>query len=104
MRNEKMPKSYIRWQMNTEFIPTDPKVRGELFLKMLAMVKADMEAKSITKWGMCYDASGGYAFSKLGVQDLYTMLSKWTPYVEFDVKPVLNVDEVIESIKSLASG
>ena len=80
-------RAYIKWRMNTEYVPVDPKERGELLLKMLGMVKADMEAKSITKWGMCYDASEGYAFSKLGVQELYTLLAKWTPYVEFDVKP-----------------
>jgi hypothetical protein len=82
----------------------DPKERVGLWLKMLDMVKADMKAKRFTKWGVCYDASEGYVFSDLGVQELYTVLMQWSPYVEFDVKPVLDVDQVIESVKKLASG
>jgi len=93
----------MRWQLNPQFIPLDPKERATLWLKMLEMVKADMAAGVITKWGICYDASAGYAFSKLSPQELYTALLKWMPYVEFDVKPVLNVDQVIESIKKAAA-
>jgi len=99
----KMAKSWVRWQLNPQFIPVDPEKRGKLWLQMLDMVKADMKAGAFTEWGVCYDASAGYAFSELSEQDLYTSLMKWAPYVEFDVKPVLNVDQVIESVKKLAA-
>jgi hypothetical protein len=95
-------KSYVKWKLNPQYIPLDPKERSGLWLKMLDMIKDDLKSGNLTKWGTTYDGSEGYAFSKLGVKELYTMLMKWSPYVEFDVKPVLNVDEVIESIKSLA--
>ena len=61
-----------------------------------------MRARTITSWGIYCDASGGYAFSKLSQQDLYTMVLKWSPYVMFDAKPVLGVDQVIESMKKAA--
>jgi len=99
----KMPKSYMRWRLDPQHIPLDPEKRAKLWLKMLDMVKADMKSGAITGWGICYDASAGYAFSDLSPQELYTVMLKWMPYVDFDVKPVLDVDQVIESIKKAAA-
>ncbi len=98
-----MPKSWLRWQLNSQFTPLDPKERTKLWLSMLDMVKADMKTGVLTDWGVCYDAAIGYAFSELSAQDLYEAMLKWMPYVEFDVKPVLDVDQVIESIKKVAA-
>ena len=98
-----MPKSWVRWQMNMQFTPLDPEERVKLWLSMLNMVKADLETGAFTDWGICYDTSAGYAFSELSEQDLYEVMLKWMPYVEFDVKPVLDVDQVIESIKKVAA-
>jgi len=56
---------------------------------MLEMVKAQLEAGILKKWGVCYDLSGGYGFSELSVTDLYAYLSQWVPHVQFDVKPFL---------------
>ena len=69
---------------------------------MMEMVKKDLEAGILTSWGIYSDANGGYTFSKLGQQDLYTVLLKWSPYVMFDAKPVLGVEKVIESMKKAA--
>jgi hypothetical protein len=70
---------------------------------MLDMVKADLKTGAITDWGVCYNGSAGYALSELSEQDLYEAMLKWMPYVEFDVKPVLDVDQVIESMKKVAA-
>ncbi len=98
-----MPKSYVRWQMNTQFTPVDPEERGKLCMSMLDMVKAGLKTGAFTDLRVCYDASAGYAFSELSEQDLYETMLKWMPYMEFDVKPVLDVDQVIESIKKVAA-
>ena len=97
-----MGKTLIKWQLNTQLIPVDPKQRFEAWMKMMEMVKADLESGTLTSWGIYSDASGGYAFSKLNQQDLYTMMLKWSPYVMFDAKPVLGVEKVIESMKKAA--
>ena len=97
-----MGKTLIKWQLNTQLIPIDPKERFKAWMMMMEMIKADLEAGTISSWGIYSDASGGYAFSKLGQQDLYTMLLKWSPYVVFDAKPVLGVEKVIESMKKAA--
>jgi len=98
-----MPKSWVRWQLNSQFTPVDPEERVKLWLSMLDMVKADLKTGTLTDWGVCYDTAIGYAFSELSEQDLYEVMLKWMPYVEFDVKPVLDVDQVIESIKKVAA-
>lgn len=76
-----------------------PKERFEAWIKMIEMVKADIESGALTSWGIYHDASGGYAFSKLKPNELYTMILKWSPFVMFDAKPVLNADQAIESMK-----
>ncbi|MCP8305069.1 MAG: hypothetical protein H3Z50_06365 [archaeon] len=80
-------------------IPADPKERVKNWLSMLEMVKADLKAGVLKDWGLCSDGSGGYGFSELSEADLYTALLKWIPYVNFDIKPVLTVDQTIDSIK-----
>ena len=99
-----MPKSWIKWEMNTQLIPPDPEEKVKLWLSMLEMVKDQISAGIWTKeWGLCYDGSGGYAFSELSVSDIYGALSQWIPNVEFDVKPVLTADQAIESLKKVAA-
>jgi len=95
-----MSKFYIKWEMNPLMIPADPKERMKNWLSMLEMVKTDLKAGVLKDWGMCSDASGGYGFSELSEEDLYTALIKWMPYVNFDIKAVLTVDQTIKSIKN----
>jgi len=94
-----VPKFYMRWQLDPTKIPVNPEERTKLWLSMLEMVKADLNAGVLKDWGICSDASCGYGFSELSEVDLYTALLKWMPYVSFDIKPVLTVNQAIESIK-----
>jgi len=94
-----MTKFYMRWQLDPTKIPVNPEERAKLWQSMLEMVKADLNAGVLKDWGMCSDASGGYGFSELNEVDLYTALLKWMPYVTFDIKPVLTVNQTIESLK-----
>ncbi len=99
-----MPKSYVKWQLNKQLIPTDPEEKVKLWLSFLAMVKDQISAGIWTnEWGICYDLSSGYAFSELSVSDIYGALSQWVPYVEFDAKPVLTADQAIESLKKVVA-
>ena len=95
-----MPKFYAKWQLNPLTIPATTEERVKLWLSMLEMIKADMKAGVLKDWGMCSDGSGGYGIMEVASEtDLYTALLKWIPHVNFDVKPVLTVDQTIESIK-----
>jgi len=94
-----MGKTLIQWQLNPQLIPIDPKDRFGMYMKFMEMIKQDMEAGNLSEWGVYSDASGGYALSKLGSKDLYTMVLKWSPYVMFDAKPCLGVEATVEALK-----
>ena len=49
-------------------------------------------------WGEYCDLSGGYTLAEGTEADILSELMKWTPYVIFDVKLVLSVDQVIATI------
>ena len=59
---------------------------------------------TMSDWGMCSDASGGYAFAETDEKTLHTTITRWMPYVIFDIKPVLTADQIIESLKRAATG
>jgi len=105
-----MAKFYMRWHFNPKSIPTNPEERGKLMLSMLEEVRADLKSGALTDWGLCSDSSGqcsdsseGYAFSETDEKSLHVTIRKWSPYVIFDIKPVIDVDQVIASIKQTAT-
>jgi hypothetical protein len=98
-----MTKFFIKWQMNPKLIPTLPEERLKLWMSMLEMVKAELKSGGMTDWGITSDSSEGYGFAEGDEKTVHTMILKWIPYVWFDLKPVLNVDQTIESIKRAAA-
>lgn len=98
-----MTKYYMRWQMNPIFIPADPEERVKLWLKMLEMVRAELKSGGFTDWGICCDSSAGYVFADTDEKTLHESILPWLPYISFDIKPVIPVDQVIANIKEAAS-
>ena len=86
------------------FIPTNPEERMKLWMSMLEMVKGDLKSGALTDWGMCCDDSGGYAFAETDEKSLHATIIRWIPYVTFNIKPVLTVDQSMDSIKRVAAG
>jgi len=93
----------MRWQMDPMFIPADPEERVKLWLKMLEMVQAGLKSGSFTDWGICCDSSAGYAFADTDEKTLHASILPWLPYISYDIKPVLPVDQVIANIKQAAA-
>jgi hypothetical protein len=89
----------MKWHLNQMFIPTNPEERVKLWLSMLESVKADLKSGAMSDWGICCDDSGGYAFAETDEKMLHSTILKWMPFVSFDIKPVLSVDQTMESIK-----
>ena len=80
-------------------IPTNSDERGRLWMSLLERVKIDLSSGMLKDWGIYSDISAGYAFSELDETMLHTAIQKYVPYVSFDIKPILTVDQSIESIK-----
>jgi hypothetical protein len=98
-----MAKFYMRWKLNRMLIPTNPEERVKLWLTMLEQVKADLKSGAITDWGICSDLSAGYSFAETDEKTLHATILKWSPYVQFNIKPVLSVDQNIANIKQVAA-
>lgn len=94
-----MPKFYMKWHLNPVFIPTNAEERVKLWMSMLESVKADLKSGGLNDWGICCDDSGGYAFAETDEKNLHSTILKWMPYVSFDIRPVLSVDQTMDSIK-----
>jgi hypothetical protein len=94
-----MTKFYMKWQISHMFAPMDPEERMKFWYFMLESVRADLKSGALTDWGMCLDNSGGYAFAETDEKTLQATIMKWTPYINFDIKPVLTVDQTIDSMK-----
>ena len=95
-----MAKFYVKWSLNPLATPTDREEMVKAWLQGLELVKADMKTGKIIDFGACPDGTGGYAIREEETAEaLYAALLKWVPLVSFDAKPVMTVDQTIESIK-----
>jgi hypothetical protein len=100
----KMSKFYVRWQIDPQMIPSVPEERRKFLLSMLEMVKKDIKAGRVKDWGNVPGESAGYLLVEgASESDLLTSLLKFMPHVNFEVRPVLTVDQTIESYKRMAA-
>jgi hypothetical protein len=96
---EEMTKFYIKWHVNTMYIPVNPEERIKNSVRLLEMVRADLQSGILKEWGMFNDNSGGYAIAETDEKTLHTAILKWIPYTTFDIKTVLTVDQAIADYK-----
>jgi hypothetical protein len=93
-----MAKLYIRWWKNQQVIPKNPEELAKVWLTLLEWVRAEQKAGLFTDWGACCDGASGYCIAERDEAAIHSQLLKYQPYVVFSVKPVLSVDQTIESI------
>ncbi len=99
-----MPKYYVKWEMKPQMAPPAPEETFKLLLSLLEMTKQDMQAGKVKDWGVVPGESCGYSVVERPSElDFATDSLKWMRYVNFEVKPVLTVDQAIESIKKAAA-
>ena len=100
-----MARYYLQWETKESVIATDPVKGAKLALSLLEMVKQDMQAGRTKDWGFIPGESRGYSIVEAPSEsDLAIGMMKWTPYLNFDVKPVLTLDQTVESFKKGAAG
>jgi hypothetical protein len=100
-RRKGMTKYLVKWVKNEALMPQDPVMMAKLQLSLLEGAKADMKSGKITDWGSFNDASGGYFIAEGNESDIYNGILKYYPYISFDAKAVVSVDQVIESINKI---
>ncbi len=96
-----MAKTLNLWEMDTSRMPTDPNERAALLGKLIEMTKKMMAEGQILDWGILAGGGGGYAIAEGTEADALKRVMQFTPYIKFQVQPVLSIDEVAEVMKSL---
>ncbi len=100
-----MSKFYIKWWKNQHTIPTNPEEQAKLWMTLLGWVRMELKAGRFSDWGSCCDAGSGYCIAEGDEVSLQSQILKYQPFIIFSIKPVLSVDQTIESIeKAVAAG
>jgi hypothetical protein len=98
-----MTKYYMKWKMNPMTVPADPGERVNYWLSLLEGVRAQLKSGDLKDWGITCDSSEGYCFAETDEKSLHATVVTWLPYIQFDIKPVIGVDEVIANVKKAAA-
>jgi len=96
-----MSKFLNLWEVDSSKMPTDPKERAALFGKQIEMTKKMLAEGQITDWGLFAGGGAGYAIGGGTEADTLKRTMQFTPYIKFQVHPVLSIDEVAEVMKSM---
>jgi len=82
--------------------PTDLKERASGWMTLLDMVKQDLENAKIKDWGNFVGESSGFLIIEGTEEELSNIIQKWVPFVRFEAKPFMSVDEITEIVKAWA--
>jgi hypothetical protein len=93
----------MKWTMNPLTVPPNPEERVKYWLSLLEGVRAQLKSGELTDWGITCDSDEGYCFAETDEKTLHATVVKWLPYIRFDIKPVIPVDEVIANVKKAAA-
>ena len=97
-------KFFVKWSINPLMRAKDIDERIKNQQTILDMIKADLAAGLLKDWGSFPGESCGYALSETGSEEeLAVSLMKFTPYIHFEVRPVLSADQTIRSMKKVTS-
>lgn len=98
-----MTKYYMKWKMNPMTVPADPAERVKYWLALLERVKGQVKSGELKDWAIACDSSEGYCLVDTDEKSLHATVVTWLPYIQFDIKPVVGVDDVIANIKKAAA-
>jgi hypothetical protein len=97
-----MTKFFIKWWVDTAKAPDTPQELVKLMSRFLEMIKADLSAGKYTDWGQFSNGREGYAISELSESEIFAILLTRMPVIEFEVFPILSVDQSMEAGKKAA--
>ena len=97
-----MGKYLLLWELNLDKAPDDPKERGAGWLAMMEMIKQDLKEGKDLDWGCFTGETKGYSIAERDTDvELTKDLQRFFPFVTFEVRPVMSVDQIAEVAKSL---
>ncbi|MDM8537589.1 hypothetical protein QUF70_12600 [Desulfobacterales bacterium HSG17] len=63
-----------------------------------------MESGVTKDWGVVAGGGKGYAICEGTAADMHRLVTKYSPYVHFDVQPVFSLDEAAKNLKTMGAG
>lgn len=96
-----MAKYLLLWELNSDKAPDDAKERGAGWLAMMDMIKQEIKEGTTTDWGCFVGETKGYAVGEQSDVELAKELQRYFPFVTFEVRPVMSVDQIAEVAKAL---
>jgi len=95
-----MARYLVLWEVDSTKVPVNAKERGNAWLAMVEMIKADQKKGWVKDWGSFPGELKGYAIDEGTEVTMMTETLKYLPYVKFEVHPVASLAQVEEAIKT----
>ncbi|MEA1908039.1 MAG: hypothetical protein U9N43_03300 [Euryarchaeota archaeon] len=95
-----MAKFLTLWEVDTTRIPDNPEEQIRYHTMLLNMVKDSLKSDETMDWGEFAGGGRGYTISEGTEQELYMSLSRYVPYVKFEVHPILSINQIEEMMKA----
>lgn len=96
-----MAKYFMTWEANESLLPTDPKEKGALVLKLAEMTKQTMKEGKVKDWGTFLGGAKGYVIAEGSALEIFQEAEKFAPYVSFNVQEVLSIDDLMKTFKAM---
>ena len=94
----------MKWRGEPIARPSKPEDMFKLACSLCGMVKADLKAGKLKDWGCDPTGHSGYAVSEgLSETELCVVLAKYSQYINFEIAPILTVDQFVESVTKAAA-
>lgn len=86
------------WEIDNSKLPEKLEERGLIIAKWLEMVKKDLKNGLLTDWGQFPGGDSGYAIGEGTELDEFENTRKYTPYIKFQIIPILSIKEVANAM------
>ena len=97
-----MAKYVTLWKLVEHRMSAKPEERIAGTLALIDMVNSDFKGGMLKEWGAFVGENRGYAVIEGTAQEVTQFLMKYGPYVNFQVRQLLSIEQVEENYKAAA--
>jgi hypothetical protein len=102
MEEDKIMARYlVLWEIDTTKTPEDPKAKKAQYLAFGDLVKKQLQEGAVKEWGLFLGSAEGYNIFEGSNVELQTLIGMWTPFIRFNTRELMTIDEVIKANKAL---
>ena len=96
-----MAKYLVLFEVDTSRTPEDAKAKKAQLLGFDELVMKQLKEGVIKEFGIFAGERSGYVIFEGSAVDLYGLTTMWTPFVEFEAREVITIDEANKANKAL---